>query len=216
MSEEVAPHTHFQYYDAEHQADSALAGMWLFLASEILFFGGLILAWMFCRHWQLAGFDAGARETVLWIGSLNLVLLVTSSFVYSSGLVFIEAGNARRLTQCCVVTMIIGTLFLLLKFYEWHIDISEDLFPSSRVFKITGADAGGARMFWSFYFVATALHALHMIGGIGLVGWIAIQARRGAYADGWFTPVEVVGLYWSFVDIVWIVLYPVIYLVGRG
>jgi cytochrome c oxidase subunit 3 len=71
-------------------------------------------------------------------------------------------------------------------------------------------------MFWSFYFVATALHALHMIVGVGLVGWIALQARRGAFAGGWLTPVEVVGLYWSFVDIVWIVLYPIIYLVGRG
>ena len=106
-------------------------------------------------------------------------------------------------------------MFLLLKFYEWHIDISEHLFPAGP-FKINGADAGGARMFWSFYFVATALHALHMIVGVGLVSWIALQARRGAFADGWLTPVEVVGLYWSFVDIVWIVLYPIIYLVGRG
>jgi cytochrome c oxidase subunit 3 len=215
MSEEVAPHTHFQYSDADHQVDSAVAGMWLFLASEVLFFGGLILVWMFCRHWQTAGFNAGARETVLWIGTLNLFLLITSSFIYSTGLAFIEAGNARRLVHCCVVTMVLGTLFLLFKLYEWHIDIDENLFPAGS-FKITGPEAGGARLFWSFYFVATALHALHMIVGIGLVGWIAVQARRGAFADGWSTPVEVVGLYWSFVDVVWIVLYPVIYLVGRG
>ncbi len=215
MSEEIAPHVHFQYADATHQSDTAVSGMWLFLASEILFFGGLIVAWMFCRHWQMSGFDAGARETVLWIGTLNLALLITSSFVYSSGLAFVEAGNIRRLIQCCLVTMVIGTLFLLLKFYEWHIDLSENLFPAGS-FKITGADAGGARMFWSFYFVATSLHALHMIVGIGLVGWIAVQAREGKFSDSWFTPVEVVGLYWSFVDIVWIVLYPAIYLVGRG
>lgn len=215
MSEDIAPHTHFQYADAGHQRETALSGMWLFLASEILFFGGLILVWMFCRHWQPSGFDAGARETVLWIGTLNLLLLITSSFVYSTGIAFVEAGNTRRLVQGCVVTMAIGTLFLLLKFYEWHLDISEDLFPAGS-FKITGADAGGAKMFWSFYFIATALHALHMVVGVGLVGWVALQARRGQFSDGWFTPVEVVGLYWSFVDIVWIVLYPVIYLVGRG
>jgi cytochrome c oxidase subunit III len=215
MSEEIAPHTHFQSSDADHQAQTALSGMWLFLASEVLFFGGLILTWMFCRHWQLAGFDAGARETVLWIGTTNLVLLVTSSFVYSTGLAFAEARNTRRLIQCCLVTMALGTLFLLLKFYEWRIDLSEDLFPSGN-FKVTGPDAGGARMFWSFYFVSTALHALHMIIGVGLVGWVAVEARRGAFADGWSTPIEVVGLYWSFVDIVWIVLYPIIYLVGRG
>jgi cytochrome c oxidase subunit III len=170
---------------------------------------------MFCRHWQPAGFDAGARETVLWIGTVNLFLLITSSFVYSSGLAFMEAGDAKRLIQSCAATMAIGTMFLLLKFYEWRIDISEHLFPAGP-FKISGADAGGARMFWSFYFVATALHAMHMIVGVGLVGWIALQARRGAFAGGWLTPVEVVGLYWSFVDIVWIVLYPIIYLVGRG
>jgi hypothetical protein len=75
MSEEVAPHTHFQFADAPHQAETAVSGMWLFLASEVLFFGGLIVTWMFCRHWQPSGFDAGARETVLWIGTLNLFLL---------------------------------------------------------------------------------------------------------------------------------------------
>src|SRR5690349_13956888 len=105
MSEEVAPHTHFQYADADHQSETALSGMWLFLASEVLFFGGLLIAWMFGRHWQLSGFDAGARETVLWIGSLNLFLLVTSSFVYSTGLAFIELRNSRRLFQCCLATM---------------------------------------------------------------------------------------------------------------
>ena len=143
-----------------------------------------------------------------------MYLLITSSFVYSSGLAFMEARNTPRLVQCCLATMALGTLFLLLKFYEWHVDISENLFPSG-AFKITGANAGGARMFWSFYFVATALHAFHMVVGVGLVGWVALRARRGAFADGWSTPVEVVGLYWSFVDIVWIVLYPIIYLVGR-
>jgi len=149
---------------------------------------------MFCRHWQPAGFDAGGRETVTGIGTLNLFLLITSSFVYSSGLAFIESGGTLRLIQCCVITMAMGTLFLLLKFYELHIDISENLFPVGR-FKIVGAEAGGARMFWSFYFVATALHALHMLVGIGLVGWVAVQTRRGEFDAGWYTPVELVGLY---------------------
>jgi heme/copper-type cytochrome/quinol oxidase subunit 3 len=154
MSDEIAPHQHFQYASPDHQSDTAIAGMWLFLATEVLFFGGLLLAWMFCRHWQQAGFDAGGRETVLAIGTVNLVLLLTSSFVYVCGLIF--------------------------------------------------------------YFVATSLHALHMIIGIGAVCWIAMQARAGRFSARWHTPVEVVGLYWSFVDIVWIILYPLIYLIGRG
>jgi cytochrome c oxidase subunit 3 len=216
MSDEIAPHQHFQYASADHQSETAIAGMWLFLATEVLFFGGLILAWIFCRHWQQSGFDAGSRESVLTIGTINLALLLTSSFIYSSGLVFIETGQPRRLVQCCVITACLGATFLVLKIWEWHIDIHEHLFPAMADFKITGADEGGARLFWSFYFVATSLHALHMMVGIGAVCWIAMQARAGRFSAKWATPVEVVGLYWSFVDIVWIVLYPLIYLVGRG
>ena len=216
MSDEVAPHQHFQYASAGHQSDTAIAGMWLFLATEVLFFGGLVLAWMFCRHWQPAGFDAGGRETVIAIGTINLALLLTSSFVYYSGLIFIEMDQPRRLVQCCILTVCFGTAFLILKIWEWLIDIHEHLFPSMADFKITGPDEGGARLFWSFYFIATSLHALHMIIGIGAVCWVVVQARAGRFSAKWATPVEVVGLYWSFVDIVWIVLYPLIYLVGRG
>src|SRR5690242_8854822 len=177
MPEAIAPHVEFQYSDARHQADTAIVGMWLFLATEVMFFGGLILAWLFCRHWQQAGFDAGGRETVLAIGTCNLGLLLTSSFAYSCGLVYIELGQPRRLVQCCVLTICLGTAFLVLKVWEWLIDIHDRLFPTMVDFKITGADEGGARLFWSFYFVATSLHALHMIVGICAVTWIARQAR---------------------------------------
>jgi cytochrome c oxidase subunit 3 len=215
MSEEVASHVQFQYADAQHQAETAISGMWLFLATEVLFFGGLILAWLFCRHWQQQGFDAGGRETVIGIGTANLALLVTGSFVYSAGLAWVRRGQSRRLTQCCWVTAAIGIVFLILKVAEWHVDLSEHLFPAGS-FKIVGPDAGGARLFWSFYFVATGLHAMHMLAGIGLIVWVALLARRHAFSANWYTPVEVVGLYWSFVDIVWMVLYPLIYLIGRG
>jgi cytochrome c oxidase subunit 3 len=215
MSEEIARHVHFQYTDADHQADTATVGMWLFLATEMLFFGGLVLAWLFCRHWQPAGFDAGARETVLWIGTLNLALLLTSSLTYALGLAAIEFGLVRWLIRCCLVTAGLGTIFLGLKLLEWGIDLHGGLFPAGP-FKLHGPEAGGARLFWSFYFVATGLHAVHMLAGVGLVLWTALRAYRGEFNAGWYTPVTVVGLYWSFVDIVWIVLYPLIYLIGRG
>ncbi|HUB50422.1 MAG TPA: cytochrome c oxidase subunit 3 [Acetobacteraceae bacterium] len=215
MAEEITPHLHFQYADASHQAETAVSGMWLFLATEVLFFGGLVLTWMVSRHWQQAGFDAGGRETVLWIGTTNLVVLVTSSFVYSAGLSFIRLNQPRRLIQCCAGTVALGIIFLILKIYEWHIDLSEHLFPTGP-FKLHGDEANGARLFWSFYFIATALHAAHLSIGVGLVGWVIMRARKGAYSAIWHTPVEVIGLYWSFVDVVWIVLYPMIYLIGRG
>ena len=117
--------------------------------------------------------------------------------------------------QCCWITAAIGIMFLTLKVVEWCIDISDHLFPSG-AFKITGIDEGGARLFWSFYFIATGLHAVHLLTDTGAVAWVAVQARKGAFTSKWYTPVEVTGLYWSFVDIVWIVLYPLIYLIGRG
>ena len=191
--------------------------MWLFLATEVLFFGGLILCWIYSRHWNQAGFDAGARETKLWIGTLNTGILISSSLIYTAGLAFIRAGNTRRLIQCCALALLLGIAFLGLKFgLEWHDDFASHLFPAFADFKITGPEAGGARLFFIFYFISTALHGLHMLIGIGLVLWVIRRARRGEFSPLYHTPVQVVGLYWSFVDIVWLTLYPLIYLVGRG
>ena len=207
----------FQYSSPAHQAETAIAGMWLFLATEVLFFGGLVLCWIYARHWNQAGFDAGARETKLWIGTLNTGILISSSFMYTAGIVFIRAGNTRRLIECCWGTLLLGLAFLGLKFgLEWRDDFASHLFPAFADFKIVGPDGGGARLFFIFYFIGTALHGLHMLIGIGLLLWIIRRARRGEFSPLYHTPVQGVGLYWSFVDIVWLTLYPLIYLVGRG
>lgn len=212
----AVPHD-FQYESPSHQAQTAIAGMWLFLATEVLFFGGLILSWIYSRHWNQIGFDAGARATTLWIGTLNTAILVTSSFVYAAGLTFVRAGNIRRLIQCCWLTLMLGLAFLALKFgLEWRGDFANHLFPAAADFRITGPEQGGARLFFVFYFISTGLHGLHMIVGVALLSWILVRARRGEFSPLYHTPVQAVGLYWSFVDIVWLTLYPLIYLVGRG
>ena len=215
MSEASLTHA-FQYSSARHQSESAISGMWLFLATEVLFFGVLFLSWIYSRHWNQSGFDAGARQTALVIGTINTVILVTSSFVYSAGVAFIEAGNTRRLIQCCSIAWLLGAAFLVLKFgIEWRDDFNKHLFPGSD-FVINGPLGGGARLFFVFYFLGTAVHGLHMIVGLVLVGWIILRGSREEFSSHYYTPVSVVGLYWSFVDMVWIVLYPLIYLVGRG
>lgn len=216
MAEAAAPHE-FQYASARDQAQTAVAGMWLFLATEVLFFGGLILSWIYCRHWNPAGFDAGGRETELWIGTLNTAVLVTSSFVYATGLAFIRADSTSGLIWCCVAAIALGVLFLGLKFgLEYHDDFDHHLFPIGSDFKIKGPQAGGARLFFVFYFISTAVHGVHLTAGIGLVAWIILRARRGEFSRQYDTPVHVVGLYWSFVDIVWLTLYPLIYLIGKA
>jgi cytochrome c oxidase subunit 3 len=206
----------FQYSSATHQAETAIAGMWLFLATEVLFFGALFLAWIYSRHWDQAGFDMGAQQTSLVIGTINTVILVASSFVYSVGIAFIGEGNSRRLIQCCAIAWLLGLSFLVLKFgLEWRNDFASHLFPGPG-FAIRGPLSSGARMFFVFYFFGTAIHGLHMVVGMGLVGWIILRAWRREFSSRFYTPVGVVGLYWSFVDMVWIMLYPLIYLLGRG
>jgi cytochrome c oxidase subunit 3 len=207
----------FQYRSRADQHDAALTGMWLFLATEVLFFGGLLLCFIVGRHDNPLGFDAGARETKLWVGTLNTLLLISSSLVYAVGVLFIRCGFARALERCCLLALLLGAGFIVLKFgLEWPDDFRQHLFPAAADFKISGAAQGGARLFFVFYFVSTALHGLHMLVGMGLVGWIVRRTHRGEFSARYHTPVIAVGLYWSFVDIVWLTLYPLIYLVGRG
>lgn len=206
----------FQYASIFHQRETAITGMWLFLAQECLFFGALFLTWIYCRYWNIAGFDAGAAETQLWIGSINTGILVTSSFTYAVALVFIQGGFERGLTVALGLVLLLGVAFLCLKGYEWHLDFADHTWVLDPDFKVKGALQGGAKLFWSFYWLGTVLHAVHMAVGIGLVGYVIRRALRGDFSAAYHTPVEVVGIYWSFVDIIWIILWPLIYLIGRA
>ena len=209
----VAGHIEFQYSGMEHQSETALSGMWLFLATELLFFGGLFLLYMVYRAQYPEAFAAASQHTELVIGTANTVLLLTSSAVFAWGLGQVRLGDNRRLFWACVGVGVLGVAFLVLKGWEWNDDLDKHLFPGPG-FTITGPLNGAAQLFWVFYWVATALHGLHMIVGVGLVTWLGWTARRQRYSPGYTTPVEVVGLYWSFVDMVWLCLYPMIYLVG--
>ncbi len=213
MSEASLPHG-FQYASARHETDTALSGMWLFLVTESLFLGPLFLSWIYCRHWSLIGFDQGAKQTDLLLGTINTTLLVTSSFVYSAGLAFIERGESRRLRWCGIVAWMLGAAFLMLKFgLEWREDFARGLFPGVN-FSMEGAARSGAQLFFVFYFASTAIHGAHMVVGLCLVGWII--ARANQFTAERHGAVAIVGLYWSFVDMIWIILYPLIYLIGRG
>lgn len=209
----------FQYDDPAHQADTAMSGMWLFLATEILFFGGLVFVWLMLHRAHPGGFALATGHTNLWIGTANTALLITSSAVLTWGVLQAQAGQEReaqrrRVAWACAGTAALGLAFVALKGVEWALDFGEHLFPGPG-FALTGPDAGGAQMFFAFYFIATAVHALHMLAGIVLLGWIARRALNGDFRGGRGTPVEVAGLYWSFVDLVWLTLFPLLYLIAR-
>ncbi|MBL7235674.1 MAG: cytochrome c oxidase subunit 3 [Komagataeibacter hansenii] len=209
MPDDLAP-----YDTPQHRDETAVAGMWLFLASEVLLFGGLFLVVLVYSHTRRAGWIMGVRHTNLIIGSINTLLLLTSSAMYTLAVVAARAGRARRIIAPALGAAGLGVAFLGLKIWEWHLEFSEHLFPGAG-FSISGPDAGGAQLFYSFYFLSTALHGLHMLVGIGLILWVCYRTARRRGEPVPVIPVEVVGLYWSFVDLVWILLFPVLYLVGR-
>jgi len=217
MAELAAPaaHAEFHYSSAAHQADTAIAGTWLFLASEMLFFGGLVLVWLILHRGHPVGFAMAAEHANLLIGSINTALLLTASAVYAMGLHGARQGRMERVVPACLATAALGVLFLGLKLLEWKLDLDEGLFPGAG-FGLHGADQGGAELFYSFYWVATVLHGVHMLIGVALVAWIAWRARRQEFSRSYNTPVEAVGLYWSFVDLAWIAMYSLIYVAGRA
>ena len=216
MSSSVRPDgaVEVQYHDARYETGTALSGMWLFLASETLFFGALFLTWSFYRIEHAAAFAEATRETEFAIGTANSIVLLTSSFIFACAVIFARRADNRRVMQASLVTGLLGMIFLGLKGFEWYKDIAAGDVPGAS-FRAPGV-ASGTQLFWVFYWVGTSLHGLHLIIGIGLVGWIAWRAGRGAFGPRAATSVEIVGLYWSFVDMVWLVLYPLIYLAGRA
>lgn len=216
MSEFVAPQAHaeFQYSSAEHQSTSAIAGMWLFLSTELLFFGSLFYLWILLRRWHPAGFHMAAQDTDLLIGTVNTAVIVTTTMVYFWGVLAAKAGRNRAVMFSSLATAGLGLVFVALKLLEWSEDFGKGKVPG-QTFQAHGQDLGGQHLFWLLYYAGTSLHIVHMTIGIALVSWIAWRARRGDFTVEYNYPVAAVGLYWSFVDIVWLNLYPFIYVLDR-
>ncbi|WP_342629413.1 cytochrome c oxidase subunit 3 [Nguyenibacter vanlangensis] len=200
----------FQFRDMREQAATAIAGMWLFLATEGLFFGGLFLAWLTYRVRFPAGFAQAARQTDLAIGTINTMVLMTSSALFACGLPAVRLGHRRRLILLCLATGLLGLVFMGLKLYEWRLDLARHLLPGA--IARDPATPPGAALFWMFYWLGTVLHMAHLAIGLGLIAWIGRLAARGRVHPGYYTPVEAVGLYWSFVDLLWMILFSLIYL----
>jgi cytochrome c oxidase subunit 3 len=203
-----------QYETRAHEIETSLAGVWLFLASEVLFFGGVFLVWTYYQAMNPAGFAAASRETELAFGSVNTFILFTSSAIFATASRAARRGSQIGVLLATLIAGVLGALFLLLKFLEWHDDLEKHLFPGPG-FSSKEAAEGGAQLFFTFYWVGTVLHGLHLTVGLGLLSWIFRRAWRGDFSGGRYLPVEAVALYWSFVDVIWLILYPLIYLSGR-
>jgi len=203
-----------QFEDLGHQQEVSILGMWVFLVTEILFFGGLFLTYAVYRHWYPSAFAAASHEMIVWAGTLNTVVLITSSLTMALAVHAAHAGERRTLIVLLIATMALGCVFLGVKAFEYRTEFLERHIPGPG-FQFEGEYARQAQIFFSLYFLMTGLHALHMIIGLGVMAVMVWWSWRGRITPAYSSPIEISGLYWHFVDIVWIFLFPLLYLVGR-
>jgi cytochrome c oxidase subunit 3 len=196
------------------QTEASTLGMWVFLSTEVLFFGGLFAAYSVYRSWYPEAFAAASHEMIVWAGTLNTAVLITSSLTMALAVNAAQMGERRTLMLLLGVTIAFGFVFLGVKGYEYYTEITEGHLPGPN-FRFEAEHLRHAQIFFSLYFVMTALHALHMIIGIGIMSWMLVWAANGTITREYSAPIEIAGLYWHFVDIVWIFLFPLLYLIGR-
>jgi cytochrome c oxidase subunit III len=203
-----------QFDDLSQQREAASLGMWVFLATEILFFGALFTGFANYRATYPEGFHEAGRHVYVSIGVINTAVLLTSSLFVALAVHAVKFGRGRATAAYLLVAVLLGTVFLALKFLEYYLDIREGLLPWGRFPSAEFQHPRHAQLFFVFYWFMTGLHALHMVIGISVLSVIAMLARRGRYTAEYYDPVEVAGLYWHFVDIVWIFILPTLYLVA--
>jgi cytochrome c oxidase subunit 3 len=214
------PYLAHHFEDIGQQREAAGLGMWAFLATEVLFFGALFTAYTVYRVKFGADFEAASAKLNVLIGAINTVVLLTSSLTMALGVYAAHTDRQRMLVRCLVATAALGTLFLVFKAVEYYGDWRDFLVPPWRfnphewTLENPPVNPQHVQLFLVFYYVLTLLHAVHLTIGIGLMVVLIVLAERGRFAGGHYGPIEVSGLYWHFIDIVWIFLLPLLYLIG--
>jgi cytochrome c oxidase subunit 3 len=180
-----------------------------------MFFGGLFTAYMLYRIWYPAAWSEGSQELNIVLGATNTMVLIGSSLTMALAVRAAQTGLRKTTITFLLLTMALGLVFLIIKFFEYKEKFEVGHVPGPN-FHFPGASAGQVEIFFSLYFALTGLHALHMIIGFGIMSVILWMAIKNRFSPQWYTPVELAGLYWHFVDIVWIFLFPLLYLVDRA
>ena len=206
-------------FDTEaQQKDAATLGMWLFLITEIMFFGGMFAVYTVYRNWYPDVFAIASSSLNEIIGAINTGVLLLSSFTMVMAVRAGQLGQQKMIVIFLILTLLFGGIFLGVKAYEWNEKFEEHHIPGQAAFHLDGVlpgDQGHAQLFFSIYFAMTGLHALHMVIGVGILLTLIVQANRGKFSASYYTPVDVAGLYWHFVDVIWIFLFPLLYLIDR-
>ena len=208
-SHSVALRHHFE--TSEQQKDASTIGMWIFLVTEIMFFGGLFMTYITYRGAYPAAFAAGSQKLSIVLGTINTGVLIFSSLTMAMAVHYAALGKKNLIVLFLICTLILGSVFLGIKAVEYHTKFVNHEVPGAN-FEFEG-DKPHVSLYFALYFGMTGLHALHMIVGASLLIMLIFQSAKGKFTAQWHTPVELFGLYWHFVDIVWIFLFPLLYLI---
>jgi cytochrome c oxidase subunit III len=240
---EDRPELRHHFVDEEQQRNAASLGMWWFLGTEIMFFGGMFCAYLIYRIKYFPEFAAASRSLTLWIGTVNTAVLICSSLTVAQAVRAAQMGNRKLQVKLLLATIFFGLVFLGVKAVEWHEKYTEHHIPTfdfnaknlmrgnqklfgldnlqndpSKAQELQKKEAEiqqRSQIFFSLYFALTGMHAIHMVVGVGIFTVITWMAWKGRFTPEYHTPLEIAGLYWHFVDIVWIYLFPLLYLIDR-
>ena len=221
----AAPDEHPEYlahhFDTVAQQEaSAKLGMWVFLSTEVLMFSGLFLAYAYAR-WMYPEMMLEAHHHLsIPLGGLNTVVLITSSLTMALAVRAASLDDRENTVRLLAITILCAGIFMVVKYFEYSAKIEHGLLPGvfytadyAAADILTPDPVGGPHLFFAIYFFMTGLHGVHVVVGIGVLSWILLRARRGDFSSSWYAPVENAGLYWHLVDLVWIFLFPLLYLV---
>jgi cytochrome c oxidase subunit 3 len=210
-----ATHLRHHFATSAQQMDASMLGMWTFLITEVLFFGGMFAAYAVYRNMYPLAFASTSRYMDVILGGTNTAVLICSSLTMVLAVRAAQLSKRRDVILFLILTMIFGTAFLVIKGFEYHSKWVEHLIPGLGFEYEDTRYLHNAQILFFLYFCMTGMHAIHMIVGLGLLTYLLVQAKRSVFNEHYFAPVEMIGLYWHFVDVVWIFLFPLLYLIGH-
>lgn len=212
-SDQHDSHLAHHFHSLDQQVNAAKFGMWLFLAQELLFFSALFVGLMVFRGWYPDMYHDAAKLLNVPMGAVNTVFLICSSLTMALGVRAAQTNDNKKAFWLLTVTFLFAAAFLVVKYFEYTHKIHEGTLPG-RWYSYKGLPYDNAHFFFGIYFCMTGLHGIHVVIGMGLILWLMLRAKRNEFSSQYYTPVELVGLYWHLVDLIWIFLFPLLYLVG--
>jgi len=206
-------HLQHHFSDSEQQASASKLGMWLFLLTEMLLFGGLFAAYSIYRAWNPEMFYEAHKQLNVQLGMINTIVLITSSVTMALAIRSIQLNKRKIAVRFLIATLLFAAVFLVIKYFEYSHKFHLGQLPG-KYYTFTGLQGANPHIFFSIYFMMTGLHGIHVIGGMGLIGWMLSRTTRNHFSPEYYTPLEMTGLYWHLVDLIWIFLFPLLYLIG--